>query len=126
MAAETTSFFGWNMRLKRIGIGFPIVTGEAEGGRIALEQCPVWRRVAAMAAQTLTFANRFVYTLNTSHPLSLLMAVQTDFSWRISQHACILASMHIVTSLAVALLDRIMLRRVRDIVMTGQTESAFN
>jgi hypothetical protein len=53
------------------------------------------------------------------------MAVQADFGRSFRQHAGILAGMIGVAGLAVTLLDRLMLRRARDIVMTGQAESAF-
>ena len=50
------------------------------------------------------------------------MTVEAEFGRLISQHAVKLTGMLIVTRLAVALLDRFMLRCVRNVLMTGQTE----
>jgi len=98
------------------------MTGETKGGRIAIEQGPVRRLVTAMAGHAVAFTGRFMHTPNFRLLLSLFMAVQADFGRRFSQHADILAGMGVVARLAFTLLDRLMLRRVRDIVMTFQAE----
>ena len=98
------------------------MTGEAKGGRIAIEQGPVRRRVTAMAGHAVAFTGRFMNAPNLRLLLSLFMAVQADFGRRLSQHADILAGMGVVARLAFTLFDRLMLRRVRDIVMTFQAE----
>ena len=75
-----------------------------------------------MTSQAFPFAYRFMYTLNTSCLFSLFMTVEAEFGRLISQHTVKLTGMHIVTRLAVALLDRFVLRCVRNVLMTGQTE----
>lgn len=124
MTFTAKAFFGRPVRLARIGIGFPVMTGETEGRCLALEQSLAGRCMTTMAGQTLAFTGGSVDTVNTFFLLPLFMTVQADLGRCLGQHTGILTGMNGMARLAISRLDRLVLRHGRDLVMTGQTKPA--
>lgn len=126
MAVKTASFLGRKVRVLGVGKNLPVMTGEAEIRRVALEQGAARPRMAVVTGQALAFADGSMHAPHSLLFLPLLMTVQADLGRRLGQHAGMVAGMDGVTHLAVARLDRIVLRRGRDVVMTGLAEPAGN
>jgi len=100
------------------------MTGKAKVGHLALEQGLAGCCVRVMAEHALTSGGGFMHTPDTCCLFPLVMALQADFGRRFSQHAGIIAGMLGVARLAFPRLDRLVLRCIRDVIMTGQAEPA--
>jgi len=125
VTVEAEPFLGRNMRPLGFGIDLSVMAGVTEVGRVALEQRPARPGVTAMAGQTLPFARRRVHALQRVRLLPLIMAVQADLGRCFGQHALIVAGMLCVTGPAVPFLDRLVLRRCGNVIMTGQAQPSI-
>jgi len=126
MTIETKPFFGRTVRLQGIGIDLPVMARVTKDRRIVLQQSPIWRRMTIMAGQTLTFTGWLMHTLRRARPVTLIMTFPANFGRFIGQHSGILTGMHGMALLAVTLLDRHVLSRGRNLIVTGQAEPTFN
>jgi hypothetical protein len=125
VAIETAPFFGRRMGPAGLRIDLAIMTGVAEHGRVGFEQRLPGAGVSAMAGQTVSLGGRRMNAPG-SLVLAMLVAVQTDPGRRLGQHAGIVAGMDGMAGLAVAILDRLVLRRRRQIVVADKADAAFN
>lgn len=122
MTVEALPLFSRSVGFQCIRVNLPVVAGETEVRRLSLEQSFSSARMPAVAGQTLAFAGGFVDGQNAFTLLPLIVAVQADFRRFVAQHAVIVAGMGGVAGLAVAILDRLVLGRGRNVVMAGQTK----
>ena len=75
-----------------------------------------------MADQTLTFSHGLMDTADFCFLLTLIMTISANFGRVIIKQAGIFTGMLGVAGLAITFLDRFVLCRSRDIVMTGKAE----
>ena len=75
-----------------------------------------------MADQTLTFSHWLMNTADFCFLLTLIMTISADFGRVIIKQTGIFTGMLGVAGLAITFLDRFVLCRSRDIVMTGKAE----
>jgi hypothetical protein len=82
--------------------------------------------MAAMADQALAFSHGLMHTADLRLVLTLIMTISANFGWFIVKHTGIFTGMLGVAGLAITFLNRFVLCRSRDIVMTGKAESVVD